>query len=80
MIHIAGNNVQVNQLLRQRCAWCGFMLIDYDLDRVAVPVGQVGQAPAIWPVGALVEIDGNASWVVYYDEQQLPPNACMREG
>lgn len=37
--HIAGLDVQVGRYLRQRCAWCGAMLSDYDLARVAVPEG-----------------------------------------
>jgi hypothetical protein len=76
MIHIVGNDVRVNHLLRQRCAWCGAVLVDYDLTRVAVPFGQ-DPTPATWPIGGLVEIDGNASWVVDHDDRQpLPPNAC----
>lgn len=76
IVHIAGYQVRVNQLLRQRCAWCTVVLIDYDLDRVAVPVGQ-DPTPATWPPGELVEVDGNASWIVpHEDGQQLPAQAC----
>ena len=40
VVHIAGNDVQVGSRLRQRCAWCGAVLVDYDLANIAVPVGQ----------------------------------------
>jgi len=78
MIHIAGPDITIGPLLRQRCAWCGTTLVDYNLDRVAVPVGQ-GPRPATWPIGGLVELDGNASWTVdHQDGAQLPDGACGR--
>lgn len=75
-IHIAGNDVQVGQHLRQRCAWCGEVLIDYDLARIAVPVGQ-DPRPSTWPPGELVLVDGPMSHTVdHRDGDQLPDNAC----
>lgn len=83
VVHIAGNDLRVNNLLRQRCAWCGAVLVDYDLDRLMVPTDQIPAdgdfRPATWPVGDLVEVDGNATWVVpHEDGAQLPANACGR--
>lgn len=76
VVHIAGLETQVGGHLRQRCAWCGALLVDYALDRVAVPAGQ-DPRPATWPAGGLVEVDGNISIVVpHEDGQQLPANAC----
>lgn len=76
LIHIAGNDVQVGALLRQRCAWCGTILIDYDLTRVAVPVGQDAE-PATWPVGDLIAVDGPVSYVVEHrDGHVLPSESC----
>ena len=64
--HIAAQHVTVNdRYLRQRCAWCGATLIEYDLHGVAVPEGQ-DPTPATWPVGALVTVDGD----------RLPDDAC----
>ncbi|MEU9887938.1 hypothetical protein [Sphaerisporangium sp. NPDC051011] len=78
VVHITGLNVQVGAQLRQRCAWCGAVLIDYALDRIAVPEGQDPQ-PAVWPVGALVEVDGPGSWIrPHVDGAQLPLNACAQ--
>jgi hypothetical protein len=77
VIHIAGVHVQINGQLRQRCAWCGAVLIDYDLANVAVPVGQEDSSPGTWPVGELVLIDGNMSAIVAYDHNTpLPDGAC----
>lgn len=74
--HIAGVHIRINNLLRQRCGWCGAVLVDYDLDRLAVPVGQ-DPTPATWPAGELVQVDGAASWLVpHEDGQQLPDDAC----
>lgn len=78
IVHIAGNDVQVGPYLRQRCAWCGAVLVDYDLTLVAVPEGQ-DPRPATWPVGGLVEVDGHVSSTVpHEDGKQLPENACAQ--
>lgn len=72
--HIAGLEVTISdRFLRQRCAWCGAMLIDYDLTRIAVPIGQ-DPKPSTWPPGALVEVDGPVAYTV--DAGRLPDNAC----
>jgi hypothetical protein len=76
--HIAGIAVQVGPRLRQRCAWCGATLADYDLSRIAVPEGQ-DPTPATWAADELVEVDGCASFVVpHEDGADLPENACAR--
>lgn len=76
VIHIAGPDVQVGQHLRQRCAWCGAVLCEYALDRIAVPEGQ-DPRPTTWEAGALVAVAGAASWVVEHaDGDQLPDGAC----
>jgi hypothetical protein len=78
VVHIAGLDVQVGDQLRQRCAWCGAVLIDYALARIAVPVGQ-DPRPGTWAVGALVEVDGPMSVVVSHEDgAQLPDNACAQ--
>lgn len=78
LVHIAAGAIEVGPLLRQRCAWCGAVLIDYDLARIAVPVGQ-DPRPATWPPGELVAVDGCASWVVeHVDGDQLPAAACAQ--
>lgn len=76
-IHIAGLNVKIEpNLLRQRCAWCGATLLDYDLARIAVPVGQ-DEEPGMWPIGALVARDGAVSWIVEHkDGDRLPAGSC----
>lgn len=76
IIHIACVQVQVGSRLRQRCSWCGAVLCDYDLERIAVPEGQ-DPTPAMWQPGVLVAVDGNASYVVEHENgADLPPEAC----
>jgi len=37
--HIAGLNITVqDRYLRQRCAWCGVVLLDYDLANIQVSI------------------------------------------
>jgi hypothetical protein len=74
--HIAGLDIQVGPHLRQRCAWCGAVLVDYDLTLTAAPEGQ-DPRPATWPVGRLVAVDGPAMWTVEHaDGDRLPDGAC----
>lgn len=79
--HIAGACIVLfNRYMRQRCEWCGVVLLEYDLQRIAVPAGQ-DPMPANWPPGKLVRVDGHISAAI--DEPdvvdgdiQLPPDAC----
>lgn len=77
--HIAGQRVIISdRYLRQRCAWCTDVLLEYDLTRIAVPEVAGNETadptPATWPPGALVTVDGHASWTT--DGAQLPDDAC----
>jgi len=88
IVHIGGDTVTVfGRYVRQRCAWCGKVLVEYDLERVAVPVGQEGP-PATFPAGALVLVDGNMMTVVEpemiaespgVEIAKLPENACPHD-
>jgi hypothetical protein len=84
MVHIAGACVQVGTHLRQRCSWCGGILVDEDLARIAVPVGQEGDYPT-WPVGALIRtthMDPDSSGVTHVvehvDGQPVPDDCCAK--
>lgn len=78
VVHIAGNWVEVGPFLRQRCAWCGATLLDYNLNLIAVPIGQ-DPRPATWPAGELIAVDGHANYTVdHKDGDPLPAGACAR--
>jgi hypothetical protein len=62
--------------MRQRCGWCGETLLEYDLARVAVPIG-TDPMPASWPVGSQVTVDGNAQ-VATGNVDRLYDDACAR--
>jgi hypothetical protein len=79
--HIAANDITIGgQRLRQRCAWCGAILIDYDLTRVAVKTepGEDPKPPATFPPGRLVRVDGSNPKVslVLDETDTLPDDAC----
>ncbi len=87
VVHIAGLDVEIGPRLRQRCAWCGAVLIDVDQTLVAVkiPEGKTEkQARAdgdlkmpTWAVGSLVMIDGGVKAAVEHkDGERLPSNCC----
>lgn len=77
MIHFAGVDIQIGPLLRQRCSWCGEVLVEYNLLLTAVPEGQEGR-PGTWPISSLVMVDGGLSYVVEHtDGEKLPENTCF---
>lgn len=81
VVHIAGQQIDIGgRYLRQRCAWCGYILIDYDLTMVAVAVepGEEPKPPAMWTTGALVLVDGPMSTTVdHKDGDKLPATSCV---
>lgn len=83
--HIAGIVVTINgRFLRQRCAWCEYVLLDYDLTHTAVRVGE-DPTPATWPQAVLVRVDGDetsgrAAWELAYGENDpLPEDSCTNQ-
>lgn len=71
--------------VRQRCAWCGCILIDQVLSDVSFPLEADGSAPEFptWPAGVLLATDRHGSmtaWsiVEHDDEAPVPPDMCMR--
>ncbi len=80
VVHIAGPALRVGDHLRQRCLWCGAVLVDHDLTNIAVPDGECTCGPATWGDGDLVAVHGAASWVVPPVEagEPLPEGACGR--
>ena len=81
-VHIAGMGVEVPPHYRQRCAWCGAILVEGDLSRMAA----VGEAPTarFFEAGRLVEVAGeNPRWAGVLANEvgtPLPSNACARQG
>ena len=74
--HIAGAQVEVGSHLRQRCSWCGAMLADYDVARIAVPEGQ-DPRPGMWETGVLVRVEGPLSVIVKHEDgAELPGDSC----
>ena len=80
IVHIAGKEIYVGSQLRQRCGWCGAVLIDDDVCRTMVLVDAEHTRPGpipTWPKGELVAVQGGASWVVEHEDgADLPLEAC----
>ena len=80
-VHLAGIPVTVSPgFMRQRCSWCGTILIDYDLSRIKVPAGDPFP-PSSWPTGVFIAMEGPFSRVVESgdidDAQRIPDGSCM---
>jgi hypothetical protein len=84
--HLAGPAITWDgRYVRQRCSWCGAILIDLDMERVMVPVADRDRGVATWPFESFVRVDGPMSSTV--DAQpsaqdpgatRVPPDCCMR--
>lgn len=70
LIHLVGTEITVEgRYLRQRCSWCGALLLDYDLASVARPLEEGEDPenpnpwkPATWTVGGFVAVDDHSGW------------------
>lgn len=84
LAHLAGSRLECGGRVRQRCEWCGAVLIDVDRTRIAavVPDGAgPGWQPEVptWPAGRWVEVDGSMSVLLAEDNTgRSPENSCMR--
>jgi len=79
--HLAGIDITVEgRFVRQRCSWCGELLISTDVTILAVPVGQDNTFRS-WEVGAWVEVTtGNPTCYMVVDppaEDKFPDNSCI---
>ena len=82
VVHIAGIIVTIgDDLMRQRCAWCGAMLLDYEVSHIGVPADQANTTPPTFGPGELVEVRDGTSFVVLSGMEgsggTIPPNSCV---
>jgi hypothetical protein len=87
--HLAGPDIEYNHedgvVVRQRCSWCGAVLVDVKSWLVSVPVGQ-DSTIATWEVGRFVDVvspDGlGGVWSLnpweHEHEKPIPETACLR--
>jgi hypothetical protein len=88
LVHLAGPPIRAANVIRQRCAWCGALLDEKDLDRIAMRVGdpplvdEDGKPTGGWVglVGVSTNADGSfvAMWAVPEpDDEKIPKDSCM---
>lgn len=65
-VHIAGFEVQFAERLRQRCAWCGEVMVDIELGLVAFEIDDPNKTYPVFPTAKQVLHDG-AMWLVLDD-------------
>lgn len=93
-VHIAGVPAQFGPYLRQRCSWCGAVLIDVDLSAIAfaIPEGKTEEQAradgdftySTWEINVLIGREGPATFVVpdvpsaTGEGFTVPDDCCMR--
>lgn len=80
LIHFAGEVLHVGPLMRQRCSWCGALLLEYDLTGIGFEV-RAGRPtptrPAMWQPGTFMLVDGGMKAAVPPAENgKLPAGTC----
>lgn len=86
IIHFAGPVCTFGTISRQRCQWCGALIQEYDLTKVAIEEasrpperqGKPLEADDLSWWDGLVSVDGN--WRAAVDEpedQKAPERSCM---
>lgn len=77
VVHIASQAVRVGDEIRQRCVWCGHVLMEEDLRFIAVEAEHAHEPFPTWPGGGLIGVDGGATYVVdHTDGDPLPSTFC----
>lgn len=90
IVHLAGPQVTFGNVVRQRCCWCGGLIAEYDLSRMAVQIdetaspevqqAEIESAPGRWE--GFVAIEGTnprcLSAVDTPEDGKAPERSCMR--
>lgn len=86
VIHLAGYHVVLGGRLRQRCAWCGALLVDVELSAevigeltpTAMGSGWWMKAHGVVPAGVFVRQRRNGSWTEHRwsSAEPMPASAC----
>lgn len=79
--HIAGHVIEIGPNLRQRCAWCGAVLLDYDLTKLMYQESTPPEdrKPATWPPGDIIRRTGPVSETVEHEPgDPVPEDCCAR--
>lgn len=90
--HVTGPSVTVNdRWLRQRCAWCGELLVSYDFELTAVAtvmrgaeaITSTGERPGGFEERVFLVVDGNLKYALdpdyLVDPHGYPDDACLNE-
>lgn len=84
LVHVAGPQITVGTVQRQRCQWCGALIEECDLARMATIIepgeseehAVEGMRRSHWE--GLVLVDGGFKMAVEGPaDGKVPPNSCM---
>jgi hypothetical protein len=79
IIHFAGPTLRIGSVVRQRCLWCGALIEELDLDRIAVADDPAADGGGLFTARwrGLVGVDGAARFAVDDPpDGKVPDRAC----
>jgi hypothetical protein len=79
IVHLAAPHVIIDgRYLRQRCLWCGAILIDYDLSRLAyqTTTPEEQRQPATWAPGTNIGMTSGGHSFDMGRPDRLPERSC----
>lgn len=85
VVHLAGDTIRVGPVVRVRCAWCGALIDEVDVERSAVCGGvwaddERGNPRPLWKGLVRVEVRGGHEIRVAVDDlddDALPEGSCL---
>jgi hypothetical protein len=75
--HVAAAPVNAEGRIIQRCALCGFKLLDSQGVEMHAPEGQPVPVFTTWEPGRLVKVTADAVQVMLPKAKHLPPDSCL---
>ena len=75
IVHIAAPWINVASRIRQRCLWCGAVLLDEDMSLVGVHTSDPSDTAYPTWEGFVARL-GGTTWVVEHDDPNSLPEGC----
>ncbi len=84
VVHLSGQWIYSDSFLRQRCAWCGFLLVDDDFQNLQVAEGQKAREPVGFDPNCWIFTSSQDGFIGFMENRgpsdgHYPDDSCMKE-